>query len=117
MAHLAQLVQRLLDRPGVDAVLLASADGLAIESATRGDLDREAVAALAATLMQQAGRLGEAAGRGGATLAVLEHERGLVIQTRVGAGDWLVLLTAPDADAGELLYDLRQHQPALAALL
>ena len=120
MANLAELVRSLLHRPGVEAVLLASGDGLSIESAVngpRGDLDSEAVAALAATLMRQAARLGESTERGQATLAVLEYERGLVIQARVGTGDWLVLLTAPKADVGELLYDLRQHQPALAALL
>jgi predicted regulator of Ras-like GTPase activity (Roadblock/LC7/MglB family) len=117
MANLAELVRSLLHRPGVEAVLLVSGDGLAIESAARGDLDCEAVAALAATLMRQAARLGEAAARGHGTVAVLEYDRGLVIQVRVGAGDWLVLLTEPEADVGELLYDLRQHQPALAALL
>jgi hypothetical protein len=42
---------------------------------------------------------------------------GLLVLAAVGAGDWLAILAQPDADVGPLLYDLRHHRPALAALL
>ena len=117
MPNLTQLVHGLLDRPGVEAVLLVSGDGLSIEQAAHNELNADAVAALAATLIRQLTQLGEAADRGPLTLAVLEYERGLFIQSRLHNGNWLLLLTEPDADVGELLYDLRQHQSALTALL
>ena len=59
-----EVVHSLAARDGVEAVLLLSGDGLPIEHAARAQFDSETVAALAATLAQQASRLGEGA-RGG----------------------------------------------------
>ena len=47
----------------------------------------------------------------------MEYERGLLVVAQIGAGDCLAILAEPEANIGELLYDLRQHRPALAALL
>jgi predicted regulator of Ras-like GTPase activity (Roadblock/LC7/MglB family) len=57
------------------------------------------------------------AGRGAPRTSVIDYERGVLIVAQIGSGDSLAILAAPDADIGELLYDLRQHRPALAALL
>jgi predicted regulator of Ras-like GTPase activity (Roadblock/LC7/MglB family) len=123
MVNLRQLVQELVQRPGVEAAVLLSGDGLPIEHAltagppTGGPLDPDALAALAATLMRNTARLGEAAGWGSAASLVVEYDRGLAVLTRLAEHDWLMLLTGPNADVGELLYDLRRHRPVLAALL
>jgi predicted regulator of Ras-like GTPase activity (Roadblock/LC7/MglB family) len=117
MASLNEVVRGLAARSGVEAVLVLSGDGLPIEQASRGSFDPESLAALTATLLQYATRLGHGAGRGALRTAVLEYERGLLVVAQVGSGDCLAILAAPDADVGSLLYDLRQHRPALAALL
>jgi predicted regulator of Ras-like GTPase activity (Roadblock/LC7/MglB family) len=117
MAVLSEVVRALAARDGVEAVLVISADGLPIEHASRGSADSESIAALTATLVQYATRLGLGAARGALRTAVLEYDRGLMLVAQLGAGDSLAILAAPEADLGELLYDLRQHRPALAALL
>jgi predicted regulator of Ras-like GTPase activity (Roadblock/LC7/MglB family) len=117
MMPLGEVVQGLAAREGVEAVLLLSGDGLPIEHAARTAFDSETVAALAATLARHAAQLGEGAGRGELTTSVLEFGRGLMILARAGAGDWLAVMAAPDADVGPLLFDLRQHRSALAPLL
>jgi uncharacterized protein len=117
MAVLSEVVRALAARDGVEAVLVISADGLPIEHASRGSADSDSVAALTATLVQYATRLGLGATRGALRTAVLEYERGLMIVAQLGAGDSLAILAAPEADIGQLLYDLRQHRPALVALL
>jgi predicted regulator of Ras-like GTPase activity (Roadblock/LC7/MglB family) len=117
MASLTEVVRGLADRNGVQAVLVLSADGLSIEQASRGPFDAESLAALTATLVQYATRLGLGADRGALRNAVLEYEHGLLIVAQIGSGDCLAILAASDADVGPLLYDLRQHRPALAALL
>ena len=117
MADLGGVVRGLGARPGVQAVLVLSADGLPIEHTSQGVFEPEAVAALTATLVQYATRLGLGAGRGAPRTAVIEYERGLLVVAQIGSGDSLAILAEPDADVGELLYDLRQHRPALAALL
>jgi predicted regulator of Ras-like GTPase activity (Roadblock/LC7/MglB family) len=117
MMPLGEVVHSLAARDGVEAVLLLSGDGLPIEHAARAQFDSETVAALAATLAQHASRLGEGARGGELATAVLEFNRGLLILARAGAGDWLALVAAADADIGPLLYDLRQHRSALVPLL
>jgi uncharacterized protein len=117
MAGLGEVVRRLVQREGVEAVLVLSADGLPIEHASNGPFEAEPLAALTATLAQYATRLGLGAGRGALRTAVLEYERGLLVVAQIGAGDCLAVLAKSEANVGELLYDLRQHRPALAALL
>jgi predicted regulator of Ras-like GTPase activity (Roadblock/LC7/MglB family) len=117
MASLGEVVRRLLQREGVEAVLVLSADGLPIEHASHQPFEAEPLAALTATLAQYATRLGLGAGRGALRTAVLEYERGQLVVAQMGAGDCLAVLAQSDANLGELLYDLRQHRPALAALL
>ena len=117
MIELGEVVKSLAARDGVDAVLLLSGDGLPIEHAARAPFDAETVAALGATLAQHGARLGEGAARGPLATAVLEYGDGLLVLSRAGSDDWLAILATPDADIGPLLFDLRQHRSALAALL
>jgi predicted regulator of Ras-like GTPase activity (Roadblock/LC7/MglB family) len=117
MGGLGEVLRSLATRDGVQAALLLSGEGLPIEHAATGDFEPETVAALAATLAQYAGRLGEGAGRGALATAVLDYETGPIILTRAGSEDWLAILARPHTDVGPLLYDLRHHRPALAELL
>jgi predicted regulator of Ras-like GTPase activity (Roadblock/LC7/MglB family) len=117
MPGLGDVVRGLAAREGVEAVLVLSADGLPIEHASHVPFEAESLAALTATLGQYATRLGLGSGRGALRTAVLEYERGLLIVAQMPGGDGLAILASTTADVGELLYDLRQHRPALAALL
>jgi predicted regulator of Ras-like GTPase activity (Roadblock/LC7/MglB family) len=117
MTELGEVVQGLASREGVQGVLLLSGDGLPIEHAPRGGLDAETIAALAASLAQYVGQLGQGAGFGDPGTAVLEFGGGLVVLSRAGREGWLTVLASADADVGPLLYELRQHRSALAALL
>jgi predicted regulator of Ras-like GTPase activity (Roadblock/LC7/MglB family) len=117
MTGLGEVLRGLARRSGVEAVLLLSGDGLPIEHAARGAFEGETVAALAATLAQYAARLGQGAARGELRSAVLEYAGGNLVLTRVSENDWLAILAQPDADLGQLLYDLRMHHAALGAML
>lgn len=123
MSSLSDLVRGLALRDGVEAVVVASGDGLTIDQATgtaggsTAALDTEALAALTASLVQHAGRLGQAAARGALGTAVFEYEHGVALVAGAGGGVWLLLLVRADTNLGPLLYDLRRHRPALAALL
>ena len=117
MAGLSDVLRSLAARDGVQAVLLLSGEGLPIDHAASGPFESETVAALAATLAQYAARLGEGAELGELRTAVLDYAGGLVVLARAGSEDWLAILARPDANVGPLLYDLRNHRPALAGLL
>jgi predicted regulator of Ras-like GTPase activity (Roadblock/LC7/MglB family) len=117
MTGLADVLRGLAARDGVQGALLLSGEGLPIERAGGDAFEPDALAALAATLAQYAGRLGEDAARGELKGAVLDFAAGPVVLARAGASDWLAILARPGADIGPLLYDLRHHGPALAGLL
>lgn len=97
--------------------MLASGDGLAIDHAASTPFDPETVAALASTLAQHVARLGEGAGRGESHAAVLEYSDGVIVLGRLSSGDWLAIFAEAETDIGPLLHDVREHGPALAALL
>jgi len=117
MTSLGKVVRGLAARDGIEAVLVLSADGLPIEHAARQPFEAETLAALTATLAQYATRLGVGAGRGGFRTAVVEYERGLLVVAQIGTGDCLAILAEPEANVGEVLYDLRQHRSALTAAI
>jgi hypothetical protein len=48
---------------------------------------------------------------------VIECDGGLAVLGQVRGQHWLLALVSPDADVGQLLFDLRQEGPALAAQL
>ncbi len=114
---LAPVLQALSARPGVQAAVLASSDGLPIERSGTDRCDHDTLAALSATVAQHAARLGVGVGRGVLAGAVLEFSAGCAVLARAGADAWLVLLTEPGADLGALLVELRRQRPALAVLL
>ena len=116
MTGLADVLRGLAGRDGVQGALLLSGEGLPIDHAGAG-FEPETVAALAATVGQYAGRLGDGAGRGDLRLAVLDFAQGPLVLARAGGADWLAILARPESDIGPLLYDIRQHGPALAGLL
>ncbi|MCU0619899.1 MAG: roadblock/LC7 domain-containing protein [Gemmatimonadales bacterium] len=115
MSGLSDLLEALARRPGVDLAVLLSPDGLTVSHAGTGDVD--SIAALAATALRHAERLASGAGREGLQRLVLEGEAGALVLSLAHEGHWLLLRLGDDADFGDLLYDLRRHQPALSALL
>jgi len=117
MPGLAEVVRGLAARDEVEAVVLVSRDGLPIDHAARGDCDADALSALAVTVIRPAARIGETAHRGQLTRAVFEYAGGIAVLSLLGDGNALLVLLAPGADAGTMLYDLRRHAPALSALL
>jgi predicted regulator of Ras-like GTPase activity (Roadblock/LC7/MglB family) len=117
MTGLADLLRALATRPGVDAAVLVSPDGLPIQQAGPTTLDADALAALAATAVRHAARLAEGAERGAWRTLLLEAEGGTLVLSEAGAGNLLLLLVAADAAFGDLLFDLRRDRPTLGALL
>ena len=117
MSGLREVVQHLGKRDGVEAVVVVSGDGLTIDHATRAALDADALAAMIPALTQTAGQVGAAASGGSLNSAVFEFGGRLLVLTTLNDGNSLLILTASDTNIGSLLYDLRQHRPAIAELL
>ncbi|MBC7820758.1 MAG: hypothetical protein IAG10_28060, partial [Planctomycetaceae bacterium] len=68
-------------------------------------------------LVASADEIGHTTQRGEMRLALVEHELGYAIVSSVGDDALLCVLTDPSADLGMLLFDVRRHRQAIAAIL
>jgi predicted regulator of Ras-like GTPase activity (Roadblock/LC7/MglB family) len=117
MPPLHDVLATLAGRPDASGALVVSDEGLVIDAALTAGVEAEAVAAHAATAFRSLHGLSSALQHGTPIQAVIDAQFGVVILNQLTAGTLLVVLARPDAELGELLYDLRRHGPALAELV
>lgn len=109
MDSLQQTLASLVQRPDVLGAAIASGEGLLVASRLPEGADAEAIAALGTNLLRDAGQLAGAVHREAPRRLVVDSGDGLILVSQLGAETALVVLAAPNADAGGLLFDLRQR--------
>lgn len=117
MPSIRDLVAAVRQRDGVDAALVLGRDGLLIDSQLRPGLDADDIAARISAMIGPADELGAATARGDLMTAVLEHRDGLAIISVLSAETILVVLVTPQANIGQLLFELRRNRDHIAALV
>ena len=117
MPSIRDLVGAIRQREGVEAAVVLGRDGLLIDSQGVPGLDPEDLAARIPSIIGPADDLGNAVGRGDLVTAVLEHRGGLAIISVLTADAVLVVLVRPDANVGQLLFELRRNREHIAALI
>ena len=117
MPSIRDLVGAIRQREGVEAAVVLGRDGLLIDSQGVPGLDPEDLAARIPAIIGPADDLGEGIGRGTLITAVLEYPRGLAIVSVLNADAILVVLVRPDANVGQLLFELRRNREHIAALV
>ena len=117
MPSIRDLVGAIRQREGVEAAVVLGRDGLLIDSQGVPGLDPEDLAARIPSIIGPAADLGNAVGRGDLVTAVLEHRDGLAIISVLTADAVLVVLVRPDANVGQLLFELRRNREHIAALI
>jgi predicted regulator of Ras-like GTPase activity (Roadblock/LC7/MglB family) len=106
-------LDRWPSRESIRAAAVVSEDGLLIHHAFEGEVDRDAVAALAVTLVRTGRQLGQAANHGQLGSMVVEFDEGPAVLTGLEGDHTLVLLAKPNRDLGPLLFDVRREKNAL----
>ena len=117
MPSIRDLVSAIRQREGVEAAVVLGRDGLLIDSQSAAGLDPEDLAARIPAIIGTADEFGAAAGRGPLVTAVLEHRDGLAIVAALNADAVLLVLVRPDANVGQLLFELRRNRENIAALV
>ena len=117
MPTLRDLVQTLVQRPGVAAALVFGRDGLLVDVAGLERHAAEPLAALAPGLLAGADGLGRTAGRGALVTAILEHGDALSVIATLTPDVALLVLLAPGAEPGPTVRELRRARAGLAALV
>jgi len=117
MPTIRDLVAAIRQRDGVDAAVVLGRDGLLIDSQTVANLAPEDVAAHVPAIIAAADEFGSAAARGPMTTAVLEHPHGLAILSVLSPEAILLVLLQPNANIGQLLFELRRNREHIASLV
>ena len=117
MPSIRDLVAAIRQREGVEAAIVLGRDGLLIDSQTVAGLDPEDIAARIPPVIGPADELGAALRRGELLTAVLEHRGGLAIVSAMSSEAVLFVLVTPQANIGQLLFELRRNRDHIAALV
>src|SRR4051812_35290945 len=117
MPSIRDLVGAIRQREGVEAAIVLGRDGLLIDSQTVPGVDAEDLAARIPAIIGPADELGEGMARGALATAVLEFAGGLAIVEVLNADAILVVLVRPEANVGQLLFELRRNREHMAALV
>ena len=117
MASIRDLVGAIRQREGVEAAVILGRDGLLIDSQVVPGLDAEDLAARIPAIIGPADDLGKAAARGALVTAVLEHQTGLAVVSVLSPDAVLFVLVRPEANVGQLLFELRRNREQIAALV
>ena len=116
MASIRDLVGAIRQRDGVEAAVVLGRDGLLIDSQTVPGVDAEDLAARIPAIIGAADDLGTAS-RGALTTAVLEHRDGLAVISVLSDDAILLVLVRPQANVGQLLFELRRNRENIASLV
>jgi len=117
-ARLDALLTELMRRvPELEAAAVVTTDGLPMASALPRGMDEDRVAAMSAALLSLGERAAEGLGRGGLSQVHIQGESGGVWLLAVGDDAVLVGVSAPDAKAGLVLYELRHATAAVRTAL
>ncbi len=117
MPTIRDLVSVLANRPGVEAAILVSRDGLVIDGAGAEAGGLDAAAAYVPGLIAASEDLSSTIARGHLVSEILEFERGFAIVSNLGPDVALLVLVRPAADLGSLVGELRRHRTHIATLL
>ena len=117
MPTIHDVVKAIGSRDGIEAVIVMGHDRLVIDRHASNDFDSESVAALVPSIVESCSRVGDASGRGGFGMGVVEFSNGLAIVADLTSESLLTILVRADTNIGDLLYELRRHRGAIARLL
>jgi predicted regulator of Ras-like GTPase activity (Roadblock/LC7/MglB family) len=117
-ARLDALLHELMRRvPELEAAAVVTADGLPMSSALPPAMDEDRVAAMSAALLSLGERAAEGLGRGGLSQVHIHGESGGVWLLAAGDDAVLVGVSAADAKAGLVLFELRRAATAVSTAL
>lgn len=117
MPTIREVVQALNEREGVEGVIVIGNDGLTIDSAVSAELDTDTISALVPGMIRACKDFTDSSGMGDFGSSVVEFGAGKLIVAEISSEATLAILVNQSTNIGPILYELKQHQPAIAELL
>ena len=113
----AALDDFLATSPEVEAAAVVSADGLPMASALPPHVEEDRLAAMSAALLTLGERAADNLGKGELAQVLVEGSNGHVILMSAGANSVLVAVTAREAKAGLILFEMRKASDRIRSVM
>ena len=110
-------MQALNEREGVDGAFVIGTDGLTIDSAISGEVDGDTISALVPGVVKSCKEFSGLSEIGDFGSSVIEFGKGKLIISELSSEAILAVLVDGTTNLGPILYEVKQHQPAIAAIL
>jgi uncharacterized protein len=114
--NLKEALMEFLRIDGVSASAIIGRDGFVIESASKVQLDMDALGAVVASSIGASEMLGKDFEMGGLDQLLLEFAMGKAIIASIG-NDILTVITGPDTVIGSVRYSVRKSAAAIQKML
>ncbi len=114
---LKQILGEFLKLDGVTAAVVAGRDGFVIESVVAGDVDVEALGAMASTGMGTAEAMSNELGKGEMSQMLIELEHGPILLSPLSEDELIAIVANANVNVGRIRYELKKNRDRITAAL
>jgi predicted regulator of Ras-like GTPase activity (Roadblock/LC7/MglB family) len=114
---LKQILSDFLRLDGVTAAVVVGRDGFVIESAESGDIDTEALGAMASTGMGTSEAMGSELGKGEMIQMLVELDDGPILLSPLSEDELIAIVAETKVNIGRIRYELKKNRGRIIAAL
>ena len=114
---LKQILSDFLRLDGVTAAVVVGRDGFVIESAESGDIDTEALGAMASTGMGTSEAMGSELGKGEMIQMLVELDDGPILLSPLSEDELIAIVAEKKVNIGRIRYELKKNRGRIIAAL
>ncbi|MDK2974751.1 MAG: uncharacterized protein PWP08_1122 [Methanofollis sp.] len=117
MEILKQILMEFLRLDGVTAAVVVGRDGFVIEDAISGEIDTDALGAMASTGMGTSEAMGAELGKGQLNQMFVELEKGPILLSPLSEDEMIAIVANDGANIGRIRYELKKNRDRIIAAL
>lgn len=114
---LKQILSEFLKLEGVTAAVVVGRDGFVIESTDSGNIDTEALGAMASTGLGTSEAMGAELGKGEMKQMLVELENGPILLSPLSEDELIAIVADGNANVGRIRYELKKNKDRIIAAL
>ncbi|MCK4270876.1 MAG: roadblock/LC7 domain-containing protein [Methanogenium sp.] len=114
---LKQILSEFLKLDGVSAAVVAGRDGFVIESAVSGDIDLDALGAMASTGLGTSEAMSRELGKEVMNQIIIELEEGPILISPISEDELIAIVAQQGVNVGRLRYELKKKRDRIVAAL
>ena len=114
---LKTLLEEFLRVEGISAAVVVGRDGFVIESAISGNVDIEALGAMASTGLGTSEAMGSTLEKGELSQMIVELEKGPILLSPLSPDELIAIVADTSANIGRIRYELKKNKQRIVAAL